>query len=92
METTCTSHKSLFIIKQVKTIFNSDSLKTLYFALIQPHINYDILPWGNATKSILKHTTVLQKRAVKTIYKYSITSHIKQLFRKLGILKNEDQF
>ena len=48
--------KSLFAIKQVKHILNTDSLKILYSALIQPHINYGILAWGNATKSILKHS------------------------------------
>ena len=39
--------------------FYTGSLKT-YFALIQLHINYGILAWGNATKCILKHTVVLQ--------------------------------
>ena len=53
--------KSLFAIKQVKHILNTDSLKTLYFALIQPHINYGILAWGNAKQSFLKHTCKNEK-------------------------------
>ena len=84
--------KSLFAIKQVKHILNTDSLKILYSALIQPHINYGILAWGNATKSILKHTIVLQKRAIRTICKVQYNSHTEPLFRKFGILKIKDQF
>jgi len=84
--------KSLFAIKQVKHILNIDSLKTLYFALIQPHINYGILAWGNDKQSFLKRTIVLQKRAIRTICKVQYNSHTEPLFRKLGILKIKDQF
>ena len=92
METTYTSHKSLFIIKQVKTIFNSDSLKTLYFALNQPYINYGIQAWGNANQSILKCTVVLKKLAIRTICKAQYNSNTEPLFKKLQILKIKDQF
>jgi hypothetical protein len=84
--------KSLFAIKQVKHILNIDSLKTLYFALIQPYINYGILAWGNATNSILKRTVVLQKRAIRTICKAKYNSHTEPLFKKLEILNIKDQF
>ena len=84
--------KSLFAIKQVKNILNTDSLKTLYFALIQPHINYGILAWGNASTSMLKRTVMLQKRAIRTICKAQYNSHTEPLFKKLEILKIKDQF
>jgi len=51
--------KLLLAIKEIKNIFNTECLKTLYFALIQLHVNY-------ATKSILKRTAVLQKRTIRT--------------------------
>jgi len=62
METTYKSHKYKnllisFAIKQVRNILNTDSLKTLYFAHIQPYINYGILAWGNESiLSILSAT------------------------------------
>ena len=42
------------MIKQVKYILPNDSLKTLYYALIQSHLTYVILAWGNASDSTLK--------------------------------------
>ena len=35
--------RASFAINQVKKVLPKESLKTLYFALIQPHINYGIL-------------------------------------------------
>lgn len=71
---------------------NTDSLKTLYFALIHPYINYGILVWGNANQSILKHTVVLQKLAIRTMCKVQYNSHIEPLSKNLEILKTTDQF
>ena len=53
--------RTLFAIKQMKHILPLDSLKTLYTALIHPHLSYGILAWGNANKSILKPLESLQK-------------------------------
>ena len=84
--------RTIFALKQVKKILPKESLKTLYFALIQPHINYGILAWGNSSKSILKKTTTLQKRALRLIHKASYNSHTDPLFRKSGILKVTDLY
>ena len=88
----------LYLINQLhgnnisKLLKNSFTTVTLYFALIQPHINYRILAWGNATKYIPKRTVVLQKRTMRTICKIQYESHTEPLFRKLGILKIKNQF
>ena len=84
--------RAIFALKQVKHFLPKESLKTLYFALIQPHINYGILAWGNSSKSILKKTTTLQKRALRLIHKASYNSHTDPLFRKSGILKVTDLY
>ena len=49
---------ALFGIKQVKNILPIDCLKTLYFTLIQPHLTYGILAWGNVNSTAL-HKTIL---------------------------------
>ena len=84
--------RSLFAIKQLKHFLPSSSLKTLYFALIHPHINYGMLAWGNANQSSLNKTNILQKRALRTICKANFNSHTEPLFRKLNILKLKDQY
>ena len=66
---------SSFAINQVKNVLPKESLKTLYVALIQPHINYEILAWGNASLSTLNKTNILQKRILRTINSQIQYSH-----------------
>ena len=67
-------------------------LKTLYFALIQPHLSYGILAWGNAGSKILHKTIQLQKYAIRTIHKAAYNSHTDPLFNKSQILKLTDLY
>jgi hypothetical protein len=84
--------RSLWIMKQVKHILPADSMRTLYFTLIHPHITYGILAWGNASKSVLNRTIILQKRAVRLINRATYNSHTEPLFIHVKILKLNDQY
>ena len=55
--------------KTIKNTFPSSSLRTLYFALIHPHVMYRNLAWSNALPVLLLKTELIQKRAVRTINK-----------------------
>ena len=57
--------KSLFAINRVKYVLPHYALKTLYFSLVQSHLQYGIQAWGNA--STISKITVLQKRAIRII-------------------------
>jgi hypothetical protein len=72
---------SLFAIKQVKRVLPYSCLKTLYYSLIHSHLSYGILAWGNAAQSILHHTIILQKRALRIIHNAKSNSHTDPLFR-----------
>ena len=78
------------MIKQVKYILPNDSLKTLYYALIQSHLTYGILAWGNASDSTLKKTKILQKRAIRCIHKANYNSHTDPLFKHSKLKKLTD--
>ena len=75
-----------------------DILKTLYYALIYPHISYAIEVWGSADTTHMDKILVLQKRIVRMI----TLSDQRQddfafptanpLFLQLGILKVKDIF
>ena len=59
--------KSLYIIRQASRLLSTECLRTLYFALIHPYLNYGLLAWGNANVGVLHDTIILQKRAIRTI-------------------------
>ena len=61
--------RSLFAVKQVKHFQPKNSMKTLYHSLIHSHFSYGLLVWGNASKSIIHSSKILQKRAMRIISK-----------------------
>lgn len=84
--------RTLFIIKQVKHFLPCESLMTLYYSLIESHLSYGILAWGNASESIKHRTIILQKRALRVINKASYNSHTDPLFKSSKILKLNDLY
>jgi len=72
--------RSLFFIKQVKNFLPSESMRTLYFALVHSHFSYGILAWGNANKTVLHRSIVLQKRALRIINNANYNGHTDPLF------------
>ena len=77
----------LFAIRQIKHFIPKSCLRTIYFAIIHPIINYGITAWGNAKQKLLHQTTVLQKRAVRYIHNVPYNSHTDILFKQSKILK-----
>jgi len=84
--------RSLFALKQVKHFLPPESLHTLYFATIHPHILYGILAWGNANKTITNKVNLLQKRAIRIISKAKYNSHTEPLLKNLNILNVNDLY
>ena len=84
--------RALYAIKQVKHFLPIESLHTLYFAFIQPHISYGILAWGNAYSTICQKTILLQKRALRLINNVQYNSHTDPLFKRSKILKINDLY
>ena len=78
--------RALYDIKQVKHFLPIESLHTLYFAFIQPHISYGILAWGNAYSTICQKTILLQKRALRLINNVQYNSHTDPLFKRSKIV------
>ena len=73
-------------MKHLKHQIPTHTLRTIYNALIIPHINYGILAWGQNLKQITK----LQKKAVRTVTLSKYNAHTKPLFKQQSLLKIED--
>jgi hypothetical protein len=79
-------------MKQAKVFLPKESLRTLYFSLINSHIVYGILAWGNAKHDIINKTHLLQKRALRAIHNKIYNSHTEPLFKQSMILKLSDLY
>ena len=84
--------KTLFTIKQVKHFLPYDSLKKLYSTLVESHLSYGIMAWGNASESTKNKTLLLKKRAIRAINKANYNSHTEPLFKRSKILKLNDLY
>ena len=74
------------IIKHLKHFLPKYTLKTIYDALILPHLNYGLLVWGQNVNQTFK----LQKKAIRAITLSKYNSHTEPLFKRLKILKLKD--
>lgn len=60
--------------------------RSVYFALIESRLRYGIAFWGAASKQLCNSLFVIQKRAVRYIYRVSPRTSCRPLFVENGIL------
>ena len=53
--------RAIFMIKQVKILLPTESLKTLYYTIVHAYLTYVILAWSNATQANLKKQTICKR-------------------------------
>lgn len=76
----------LFIMRRLYEISDSNTLKTVYYGLIYPHISYGITVWGGSAKKYISRVFILQKRAIRYIDGLKQIESCRESFKKLGIL------
>ena len=82
--------KNLAVLNRVKNFIPLLTRKTLYHALILPHLSYGVLAWGNSKSQELKRLKILQKRAIRFIIKAKYNSHTGPIFSSQNILTLDD--
>ena len=84
------------ISKSIGIIYSSSfclirlTLRTLYFALVYPYLNYCVIIWGATYPSNLNRLLLLQKEVVRILSNASYDAHTSPLFKSKMILKFED--
>jgi len=81
---------AFYAINSAKHVLNRKYLKTLYYALVYPHIIYGITLWGNTYNVHLNKIIILQKKIVRVITNSEYNTHSEPLFKMLQILKITD--
>lgn len=84
--------KVVAILSKLQHLLSSNILRTIYNALIYPHLSYCITSWGNVQNREVNRLFKLQKRALRYISKAKYNSHTDPLFKKQNLLKLEDIF
>lgn len=78
--------KANSILQSLKDFLPSKCLLQLYYALVQPYLNYCTLTWMNTSKTNKLRLQTLQKRAIRSILHQPFREHSQPLFNKLKVL------
>ena len=81
--------KSLYCLNKVKNFLDLDSLKKLYFSMIQSKTAYCLNVYSCATSTSMSKLIIKQKQAIRIICKANFRNHTGPLFAKLKILTIE---
>jgi len=60
--------KTVGLFAKLRHSVPQQTMITLYWSLIHPYLNYGILAWGQASKSLLNKILLLQKRVLRFIF------------------------
>ncbi len=82
--------RSNYIINKVKNLLPMKSLLTLYSSIVQSHINYGLIIWGNAKTA--HKIAKLQKKSIRIINCKPYRYHTEPLFKNNRILTVHDQY
>jgi Reverse transcriptase (RNA-dependent DNA polymerase) len=75
-----------FCIKRVSNDLSLKALRSLYFALVHPHLLYCSIILSCASVSAQKRILILQKKAIRIINKQPVSAHTTPLFSASNIL------
>ena len=76
--------KSIGILFKASGSLNSKSLRSIYFALVYPYINYANIAWASTNKTYLKRILGKQKQAARIMSSDCISIQSRLLMKELG--------
>ena len=82
--------KSVNIIAKLKPHVTSQSLISIYYVFVYPHLTYGCVLWGNNYEAPLSQLVKLQNKAVRIINNVPLHDHITPHYVNLGQIKFRD--
>ena len=80
--------KTAGVLNRIKRIVPLNTMRTLYYSMVQSYLNYGVIAWGFECTRILK----VQKKLIRIIVCGKYNSHTEPIFKALDILKVNDLF
>ena len=78
--------KNIGLLYRAKYLLNKSSLRCIYFGYIHSYLNYANIVWGSTYQTKLRSIHLLQKRAIRIIFKEGKMTHSRPLLRSLNTL------
>ena len=75
---------AIFAVKKIRQFTDIDTARLVFFSYFHSVMSYSILLQGKAAD--IQSIFNLQKRAIRTIYKLSARTSLRELFKEIGIL------
>ena len=75
--------RAIGIMSRLKSFIPKTIMKTIYYSIFHPHLNYHILAWGPKCSDLF----LLQKKAIRIINNEHFFQHTDPLFKQSNILK-----
>ena len=79
--------RSIGILSKLLNFISTKILLSLYYALVEPFLNYCIIAWDGAYRTTLQPLFILQKKALRIITFTSFNEHSSPLFKDLRVVK-----
>ncbi len=85
-------NKNIGIINKLIYYVDLKMFKQLYYTLIYPYLNYDIMSWGNTYTSKLTKIRTKQNKCIRSIFFAYWRENASPYYKLLGILKFDNIF
>ena len=82
--------KSVNIIAKLKRHVTTQSLISIYYALVYPYLNYGCILWGNNYEAPVSQLVKLQNKVVRNINNLPLPDHTTPHYVNLGLIKLPD--
>ena len=82
--------KSVNIIAKLKGHVTTQSLISIYYALVYPYLNYGCILWGNNYEAPVSQLVKPQDKVVRVINNVPLRDHITPHYVNLGLIKLPD--
>jgi hypothetical protein len=78
--------KFIYVFHQLSNILNEKEIRSVYFSYVQSLLQYGILIWGGASKTLVESLFVVQKLIIKAAFKLHIQFPTDLLFEQTKFL------
>ena len=86
----CKISTSVNIIAKLKLHVTSQTLISIYYALVYPYLIYGCVLWGNNYEAPLSQLVRLQNKVIRIINNVPLRDHITPHYVNLGLIKLPD--